>query len=181
MFFNGWYSLYRVVIVSVACYVALNVILRISGKRTLSKMTAYDFVVTVALGSILATAITSKDVSIAEGITALAVLCGLQYVASWLFVRSRTLEDWAKAEPSLLVYKQVYLQEVMRKVRVTERDVLSAITSQGTHWENVEAVILQADGSLAVVSSGNSSDNSKIYSIVNPSPSSVANGSNNGE
>lgn len=79
MFFDGWAGLGRVLLVGpLACF-GLIVILRISGKRTLSKFNAFDLVVTVALGSTLATVLLSKDVALAEGIVALGLLASLQY------------------------------------------------------------------------------------------------------
>jgi uncharacterized membrane protein YcaP (DUF421 family) len=50
----------------------------VSGKRTLSKLDAFDLIVTVALGSTLATVLLSRDVALAEGIVAFALLVGLQ-------------------------------------------------------------------------------------------------------
>ncbi|WP_231362619.1 hypothetical protein [Thioalkalivibrio sp. ALMg9] len=67
MFFGGWDGLLRTLVVGVLAYVALIVFLRLSGKRTLSKMNAFDLVVTVALGSTLATVLLAKDVALAEG------------------------------------------------------------------------------------------------------------------
>ncbi len=90
-FFEDWSGLGRVIVVGTLTYVALVLILRISGKRTLSKMNAFDLVVTVALGSTLATIILSKDVALAEGILALGLLIGLQYVVTWSSVRSNTI------------------------------------------------------------------------------------------
>ena len=55
MFFDSWTALGRVLLVGTLAYVALVAILRISGKRTLTKLNAFDLVVTVALGSTLAT------------------------------------------------------------------------------------------------------------------------------
>ena len=68
-------------------------------------MNAFDLVVTVALGSILATMLLSKDVALAEGIVAFAVLIGLQFLIAWLSVRSRTISGLVKAEPRLLVFQ----------------------------------------------------------------------------
>ncbi|MEO8649350.1 MAG: hypothetical protein ABI539_09315 [Acidobacteriota bacterium] len=62
MFFDDWSAIFRVLITGVSTYAALILLLRISVKLTLSKWTAFDFVVTVALGSIFATVILSKDV-----------------------------------------------------------------------------------------------------------------------
>jgi len=58
------------------------VVLRVSGKRTLAKLNAFDFVVTVALGSTLATILLNSTVSWAEGAVALAVLAGLQFLVA---------------------------------------------------------------------------------------------------
>ena len=60
MLFDDWRSLGRVLLVGTAVYISLVAILRISGKRTLTKFNAFDFVVTVALGSTLATVLLSR-------------------------------------------------------------------------------------------------------------------------
>ena len=80
MFFQGWTGLWLVV--GTLAYIALVLLLRISGKRTLAKFNAFDFVVTVALGSTLATILLNNSIALAEGILALALLIGLQYVIS---------------------------------------------------------------------------------------------------
>ena len=152
IFFNGWAGLLRVMIVGTLAYVALVLLLRISGKRTLSKMNAFDLVVTVALGSTLATVILSKDVAVAEGMMAFALLIGLQFVITWLSVRSATVSQLVKAEPTLLFYQGRYLPDQMRRTRVLEAEVRSAIRDQGVAaLEDVEAVVLETDGSFAVV------------------------------
>ena len=63
--FAGWEPVLRTVVVGFASYAALIVVIRISGKRTLSKLNAFDLVVTVALGSTVATILLSKDVALA--------------------------------------------------------------------------------------------------------------------
>jgi uncharacterized membrane protein YcaP (DUF421 family) len=105
MFFDNWYGLLRVVVVGVSTYVCLVVLLRSTGKRTLSKLNAFDFVVTVALGSTLATVLLSSMVSLAEGVTALALLTGLQYVVTCASVRWRPLRRAVRSEPTMLVHQ----------------------------------------------------------------------------
>ena len=68
MFFDSWAGLLRVLVVGTLAYAALVLLLRVTGKRTLSKMNAFDLIVTVALGSTLATVLLSKDVALAEGV-----------------------------------------------------------------------------------------------------------------
>ena len=67
MFFQGWTGVVRTVIVGVLAYAGLVLVLRISGKRTLAKLNAFDLVVTVALGSILASILLQESVALAEG------------------------------------------------------------------------------------------------------------------
>ena len=88
MFFQSWAGLGRTALVGVLAYLALVVLLRVSGKRTLSKINALDLIVTVALGSTLATVLLSKTTSLAEGVTAFVLLIALQFVITWLSVRS---------------------------------------------------------------------------------------------
>ena len=83
----------------------LLLLLRVSGKRTLTKMNAFDLVVTVALGSTLTTVLLTKSVALAEGLTAFVLLIFLQFVLTWLFVRSQAASRLVKSEPTLLVYQ----------------------------------------------------------------------------
>jgi len=152
MLVDDWFGLLRVMAVGVAAYAALVALLRASGKRTLAKLNAFDFVVTVALGSTLATVLLSKDVALAEGLLAFALLAGLQYAVAWLSVRSPRFSGLVKSEPSLLLHRGRFLDEAMRRQRVTREEVVSALRSSGlARPEDAAAVVLETDGSLSVV------------------------------
>lgn len=152
IFFQSWAGLGRILLAGALAYLALIVLLRISGKRTLSKMNAFDLVVTVALGSLLASVLLSKDVPLAEGVLAFAVLIGLQYVISWLSRRSPRFEALVKSDPALLLYRGRFLERAMRRERVAEVEVLAAIRSHGVaDAAEVEAVVLETDGSFSVI------------------------------
>lgn len=153
MIFDGWWDLVRVLVVGTLAYVALVLLLRVSGKRTLSKMNAFDFIVTVALGSTLATVLLSKDVTLVEGVTALGLLILLQFVVTWLSVRSDLVRRLAKAEPTLLFHRGQFLTGAMRRQRVTEAEIRAAVRNQGiASLAAVAAVVLETDGSLNVLS-----------------------------
>jgi uncharacterized membrane protein YcaP (DUF421 family) len=66
-------------------------------------MNAFDLVVTVALGSTLATVILSKDVALAEGL--LALLFALQWVVAWGSTRSQWVSELVKSEPQILYHR----------------------------------------------------------------------------
>ena len=127
MLFGNWAGIGRVVLVGTLAYAALVVLLRASGKRTLSKLNAFDLVVTVSLGSTLATVLLSKDVALLEGVTAMALLILLQFAVAWASVRSKTVSGFVKSEPALLYYQGAYLRDAMRRERVTEEEVRSAV------------------------------------------------------
>jgi uncharacterized membrane protein YcaP (DUF421 family) len=153
VFFAGWAGPARVVIVGTLAYVALVLLIRVSGKRSLSKMNAFDLVVTVALGSTLATVILSKDVALVEGVVAFGLLLGLQFGITWLSVRSASVRRLVKAEPTLLLYQGSILPEQLKRSRVLEDEVYAAIRGQGiAALSGVEAVVLETDGSFGVVS-----------------------------
>lgn len=155
MIFDDWAGIGRVLLVGTLAYASLVLLLRVSGKRTLSKLNAFDLIVTVALGSTLATVLLSKDVALVEGITAFALLIVLQGVITWLSVRHPGIENLIKAEPALLVWQGRFLQEAMRRERVTEDELRAAMRGQGVgRVEDVAAVVLETDGTLDVITAG---------------------------
>lgn len=152
MFFDSWSGLARVLIVGLFAYVALVALLRISGKRTLSKLNAFDLVVTVALGSTLATVLLSKDVPLLEGILAFALLICAQYIITALSVRSVAVRRFVKSEPRLLFHNGQMLQQALRRERVTENEILAVARASGyADMAKVGAVILETDGSFDVI------------------------------
>lgn len=166
MFFDGWSGLLRVLAVGIPAYTALVILLRVSGKRTLSKMNAFDFIVTVALGSTLATVLLSESVALAEGILALALLIFLQLLITWLSVRSARVQALVKAEPSLLLHRGRFLRGAMRTQRVTEEEIRAALRTQGTgDLSSVEAVVLETDGTISVVPEAPEGDRSALANV----------------
>lgn len=152
LFYESWMGIARTLVVGSAAYVLLILLLRASGKRTLSKMNAFDLVVTVALGSTLATVLLDKSVPLADGITALALLIYLQWAITWSSVRSGMVQTVVKAEPTLLVKNGRYLRQAMREQRVTEEEIMAAIRQSGKPGISaIDMVVLETDGSLSVV------------------------------
>lgn len=152
IFFDSWQGLLRVLIVGIAAYAALIVMLRGSGKRTLSKMNAFDLIVTVALGSTLATVLLSNSMPLLEGVLALALLVYLQYTITWLSVRSERFQNLIKAEPTLLVHEGRYLDTALRQQRVTREEIGAALRQSGkTDIAAVTSVVLETDGSMTVI------------------------------
>jgi uncharacterized membrane protein YcaP (DUF421 family) len=152
MFFESWASLLRVLLTGVLCYCSLIVLLRLSGKRTLSKMNAFDFIVTVALGSTLATILLDNSIPIVNGVAALGLLIFFQYAITWASVRSETIRSLVKSEPTALVLNGRYLESAMRQQRVTRDEIEAALRDHGNaSVSEIACVVLETDGSLTVV------------------------------
>ncbi|NJM06912.1 DUF421 domain-containing protein [Candidatus Gracilibacteria bacterium] len=166
MLFDGWQGIWRTALVGVLAYLALIIILRVSGKRTLSKMNAFDLIVTVALGSTLATILLSADVALAEGLTALAVLVLLQFVIATLSVRSKMVSKLVKSEPALLVYQGRLLSDALHRERVVAEEVLAAVRSEGiADLAAVAAVVLETDGTFTVVAQNEQPAHSTLRNV----------------
>lgn len=147
-------SFLRIVTVGFLAYVGLIFFLRIAGKRTLTKLNAFDLVVTVALGSTLSTILLDSNISLLEGLTAFALLIFLQFLISFGAIRSSRFNNWIKSEPKLLYLKGEFLRSAMKKERIKEIEILQAIRNSGLgSVEEAKAVVLETDGSLAVISS----------------------------
>jgi uncharacterized membrane protein YcaP (DUF421 family) len=161
--------------VGVLAYVALVMILRVSGKRTLTKLNAFDLVVTVALGSTLATVLLSKDVALLEGILAMTVLVLLQYAITWASVHQPLVRRLVKSEPTLLVHRGLLLEDALRRQRVTRDEVLSVMRSNGVAAiADAAAVVLETDGSFSVINAQSAGPRSTLADVRGPGPDSSA-------
>jgi uncharacterized membrane protein YcaP (DUF421 family) len=152
MFYGGASDLLRIGVVGSIAYIALVALLRLTGKRTLSKLNMFDLVVTIALGSTLATVLLSKDVALSEGILAFILLIALQYAVTFTSVRSRLFDSFIKAEPTLLFHDGRFLDTAMKFERITQDEIRPAIRQQGLEGPAAGgSVVLETDGSLIVI------------------------------
>ena len=138
IFFDDWGTLGRVALLALLAYGILVFMLRVSGKRTLSKMNIFDFVFVVALGSALANTILNPDASLAKGMTAIATLVALQVLLSWLCVLSHRVDGWLNGTPMVVLVRGEFDRAAMRRERVTEEEVRAAVRNRGL--ASVEAV-----------------------------------------
>lgn len=153
--FDGWSGVLRVLIIAPAAYAALVLILRVSGKRTLSKLNAFDFVITIAIGSTLASIITSKSLALVEGLVALGLLVAMQFLVTAASVRFGGFNRVIKAEPALLLRDGRMLTRAMRRARITAGEIEAAARGAGVERpDQLEAVFLETDGSLTALRRG---------------------------
>lgn len=151
LFFKDWESLYHIAIVAIVSYLALFLFIRISGKRTLAKLNAFDFVVSVTLGSTLSSMILKK-VTVAEGCVALIIIIALQYLLAYFAKKSKTMEKAINSSPTLLFYNGEFLKDAMQKDLITEEEIYAEIRQYRLeNMNDVRAVVMELNGEMTVV------------------------------
>lgn len=149
---NGMQPIMRIIIVGFTAYVAIVLILRISGKRTLASMSAFDFVIAVAVGAVFGRTLTTKDLSISEALTAFILLAVLQFIFAYLEGKSKVFKKIFNTSPTLLYYDGQFIQKNLHKERLDKSKVISAARKKGFgSMEDVSAVILEIDATLSVI------------------------------
>lgn len=154
MFFQGWPTIANTIILSVLMYISIIIIVRVSGKRSLASFNAFDFLITVTIGSVSASTILSSQTKFFDGITAIVTLIILQFIVAAITAHSKSFRKIIKAEPTLLYFKGSYLDDNLKKMRISKDDVLQEVRlGAGKTIEKVDAVILEANGKLSIISS----------------------------
>ncbi|MDF7775711.1 DUF421 domain-containing protein [Sphingomonas sp. AOB5] len=166
MFFDDFHGLLRVATMSLLAYTAIVLTLRVAGKRSLAKLNAFDLVVTVALGSTLATILLAKDVALAEGILAFCMLALLQWLVSRLSISSGVFRRLVRSEPRLLLENGQFRFDAMAKERITASEIDAAVRNAGHgRLEAVAAVVLETDGNMSVISHGGEGELTALRSV----------------
>lgn len=167
MWFDSWDDVVRIVLVGAASYTALVILLRLAGKRTLSQLNAFDFVVTVALGSILASVLLDSTLSFTEGMTALALLGGLQFGVASISSRWPRTRNIITADPVLLLANGEIRHEAMRRNRLTESEIRQAVRSSGGgDLSQIRAVVLESNGKISVITNGQFGNGSALQDVL---------------
>ncbi|MEO0647092.1 MAG: YetF domain-containing protein [Cyanobacteria bacterium J06650_10] len=149
---GSWDTILHTLVVGTLSYFGIIVWLRISGKRTLSKWNSFDFIVTIAMGSVLASAILTTSTPFSQAMVAIGLLVGFQFIITWLSVRTQAIQKLVKAEPTLLLFKGRMLEAVLKDSRVAKGEILAAIRMSGAaSTEEVDAVVLETNGNFSVI------------------------------
>lgn len=145
-------GLLRVLVIAPLAYVCLVVLLRLSGKRTLAQLSAFDFIVTVALGSTLATIALNNSVALAEGALTLMLLVALQFLAAWLAVRLSWARRALTSEPTLLLRDGKPIPAALVRERISEEGLRQAVRSSGVgDLALAAAVVVETNGTVSVI------------------------------
>lgn len=168
-----WMDLITVPAVAFGAYLWLIFVLRLSGKRSLAKLNAFDWAITVAFGSTLATIILDQETGWFRGATALASLALLQYLLTKLSMWSKFFRKAVRSRPTLLVSDEGIFEQALSHERITPDELSEVLRNNGYgRMDQVGAVILETDGSFSVLGKSDGGFNLlyDVRRIGEPSP-----------
>ena len=134
-------------------YVALLVILRASGKRSLSQITIFDFVLLLILGEATQQALIGDDFSTTTGILLIVSLVGIDMTFSFLKEKLPLLDRLIEGLPLVIVEHGRPLRDRMAKSRIDEEDVLAAARElQGLErMDQIKYAVLERSGGITII------------------------------
>ena len=143
----------RALLLTTAGLLWVLALVRITGLRSFSKMTAFDFVATIATGSLLAAAATAASWQVfAQVVLALAALLAAQAALARLRRQSGKLRDIMGNTPVLLMENGLFCEPALRECRIAREDVLAKIrAANALRLSEVRAVVLENTGDISVL------------------------------
>ncbi|MGF1523267.1 MAG: DUF421 domain-containing protein [Leptolyngbyaceae cyanobacterium] len=152
VFFDGWEGIIKIAIAAPVMYVAVVASIRIFGKRSTSQMNNFDWIVTVAIGSLTASGIILDSVTIIEALFAVVFLLAAQYLLTKKVIDSSRLTKLVKAKPALLVHDGKLIHDAMRRERITKPEIMATLREHGLiSIEDAQWVILETDATFSVI------------------------------
>jgi len=148
-----------IIITAIGIYIALVILTRISGKRSFSKMSSFDFAMTVAIGSVMATVIITKAVSLQHGITGLISIYAIQMIVAFARQNSN-IRKIIDNKPTLLMKNEEIFEDNLKKCNVTISDLKAKLREANViQLSEVKAVVFESTGDISVL---HGSDNKNI-------------------
>ena len=136
---------------AVIVYVAVLILLRISGKRQMGQMSATEFVVILLISNAVQNAMNGGDISLSGGLVSATVLIILSTTIGYLTYRSRFFSRLFEGTPTLLVHNGKVIHKHLRAERMNESDLQILLRKQGLHHlREIGTAILEADGTLSI-------------------------------
>ncbi|UII21320.1 DUF421 domain-containing protein [Fulvivirga ligni] len=149
------YDILVTIFSTIIIYAIVIIITRINGLRTFAKMSSFDFAITIAIGSVIASTMLLPKQSVVKGAIGLVVLIALQYIVARMRKKSAVFENAVTNTPVLLMDGNHILTENLKATRVTEADLYAKLREANvTNKDQVLAVVLETTGDISVLHSG---------------------------
>lgn len=143
-----WWEL---VLRGVAIYVAVLVLLRITGKRQIGQMSAFDLVLLLLLANAVQNAMNAGDNSLLAGLILAVTLIGLNVAVGWVVFKNRGVERFIEGRPEVLIHDGHLYRDILDRERLTQQDLDAALRKAGCmSVEEVGLAVLENNGEITV-------------------------------
>lgn len=138
---------------AVAVYLVLLVLVRVSGKRTLADVTAFDFVLLLILGEATQQALLGDNFSVTNATIVIGTLVGIDIGLSYLKRASPAADAWLDGVPAVLIHEGRVVESHLRRERVDRDDLLEAAREQQglASLDDVRFAVLERSGRISIV------------------------------
>ncbi|MEJ6397079.1 DUF421 domain-containing protein [Yoonia sp. 208BN28-4] len=154
-----FYDLIEIFLRAIVCVITVVVLIRINGLRSFSKMSSFDFAITVACGSVIASSVISPKESVLLGVAALAALFAVQAFIAWLRAASEPARQRIDNAPLMLMRNGEIFHENLHKSRMTESDLYGKLREANAYnLDRVHAVIFEPTGDVSVLHGNDGGD-----------------------
>ncbi|MET0548650.1 MAG: YetF domain-containing protein [Xanthomonas sp.] len=144
-----WEFVFRAVVV----YVAVLVMVRVSGKRAMGQLTPFDMLLIVLLGNAVQNALLGEDTSLGGGLLLAATLIALNFTVGLVTSRSARVERLIEGEPVVLARDGHVFRQVLRRELVSHADFEAAMRQQGCEGiDDVRLALLETNGHITILS-----------------------------
>lgn len=151
-FTTSWTAIGGVIVTMTCVYAAVIMATRIVGLRSFAKMSSFDFAMTVALGTLVASTAIVRDPPLLQGLTGVALLYLLQFLVARLRIRFERFAGWIDNSPVLLVENGHTLDANLRRVRVTHEELRSAVrAARLSSMSHVAAAVMETTGDISII------------------------------
>ena len=148
----SWDVLLNIALRTTVVYLAVLVGLRLTGKRQLGQLSAFDFVLLLIISNAVQNAMVGPDTSLAGGLIAAAVLLFWHLVLDRFRRSSRTASRLLGGSAVLLIYRGKILHEHLDREHITSDELMQALREHGVgSIEDVRLAALEPDGAVSVI------------------------------
>lgn len=151
-----------IVLRATVIFFALNLLVRLMGKRELAQMTPFELVLLIVLGDLIQQAVTQNDFSLTGALLAIGTMAFWALALSWLIFYSPKVESILDGEPRVIVRDGHIVREHLRRDRLTQAEILSEMRLAGiARLSDVAWAILEPQGKMSFIKRSSSGDDAR--------------------
>ncbi|MCK9487747.1 MAG: DUF421 domain-containing protein [Dehalococcoidia bacterium] len=148
-FTNPWWE---IVVRVVVIYAGLLLLLRVAGKRQVGELTPMDLLSVLLLAELVSPALSGEELSLPGALLGAATLIGITVVIAIVSHRSPRIERVLEGNPQVLIQDGEVDWGVMRRERISERDLEVALREHGMlSPEGVRVAVVEPNGRITFV------------------------------